>query len=82
MFFSPSHAVLSAILRDEYWPRRLELKEETLVLIILRGIQPYFLHGGTLGLSVLKYKQGSDVLENFSLYGQGNNVFKTKFMHL
>ena len=61
-------------------------KKETLVLIILRGIQPYFLHGGTLGLSVLNYKQGSDVLENFEvhflLYGEGNNVFKKKFMHL
>ena len=42
-------------------------KKETLVLIILRGIQPYFLHGGTLGLSVLNYKQGSDVLENFEV---------------
>ena len=62
------------------------IKKETLVLIILRGIQPYFLHGGTLGLSVLNYKQGSDVLEDFEvhflLYGQGNNVFKKKFMHL
>ena len=33
MFFSPSRAVLSAILRDEYiWPRRLELKKESPVL--------------------------------------------------
>ena len=54
--------------------------------IVLRGIQPYFLHGGALGLSVLKCNQGSDVLDNFEvhflLYGRGNYFLKTKFMYL
>ena len=36
--------------------------------IVSRGIQPYFLHGGALGLSVLKCNQGSDVLENFEVH--------------
>ena len=50
--------------------------------IVLRGIQPYFPHGGALGMysAVLKCNQGSDVLENFEvhflLYGQENYVFK------
>ena len=35
--------------------------------IVFRGIQPYFLHGGALGLSVLKCNQGSDILENFEV---------------
>ena len=42
--------------------------------IVLRGIQPYFLHRGALGLSVMKCNQGSDVFENFEVhflfYGQ------------
>ena len=38
--------------------------------IVLRGIQPYFLHGGALGLfsAVLKCNQGVDVLENFEVH--------------
>ena len=36
--------------------------------IVLLGIQLFFLHGGALGLSVLKCNQGSDVLGNFEVF--------------
>ena len=39
--------------------------------IVLRGTEPYFLHGGALvGLfsAVLKWNQGGDVLENFEVH--------------
>ena len=39
--------------------------------LVLRGIEPYFLHGGALvGLfsAVLKCNQGGDVLENFDVH--------------
>ena len=43
-------------------------KGKLLILkFVLRGIQPYFLHGGALG-PVLKCNQGSDVLEDFELH--------------
>ena len=54
--------------------------------IVLRGIQPCFLHGGAHGLSVLKcYSKSAKILLNFqvhfALYGQDNYVFEKEFMY-
>ena len=53
--------------------------------IVLRGIQPCFLHGGADHWSVLKCNQVSEVFAefqvHFALYGQDNYVFEREFMY-
>ena len=59
-----------------FWGGREAFHEQ----IVLRGIQPCFLHGGANATKTTKFLLNFQI--HFALYGQENYGFVREFMHL
>ena len=80
-------------LKDKKWKKKVQKNAQLSFCgereafhqeIVLRGIQPCFLHGGAHGLFWNATKSAKFLLNfqvHFALYGQDNYVFEREFMY-